>query len=185
MDKTQLGPDPLLFPTPAVLVGAMVDGRANFMTAAWCGVACSKPPAISVSLRKQRHTFKGIMENRTFSINIPSADMAKITDYCGIYSGKKDDKSNLFDLYYGKLESAPLISNCPVNHECGLMHTLDLGAHVLMVGEIKQTHVSTHCLTDNKPDPVKIDPLVYSSGAMVYQRLGEVIGRAFSMGKKA
>ena len=72
MDKTQLGPDSLLFPTPAVLVGAMVDGRANFMTAAWCGVACSKPPAISVSLRKQRHTFKGIMENRTFSINIPS-----------------------------------------------------------------------------------------------------------------
>ncbi len=184
MNKTRLGQDPLLFPTPAVLVGAIVNERINYMTAAWCGVACSKPPAISVSLRKQRHTFKGIMENRTFSINVPSADMAKTVDFCGIYSGIKDDKSKLFETFFGDCKTAPLISECPVNLECKLMHTLDLGVHVLMVGEITQTHVSSNCLTNDKPDAVKIDPLVYSAGTMVYQRLGEVIGKAFSIGKK-
>ena len=39
MNKSRLGPEALLFPTPSVLVGSMVDGRANFMTAAWCGIA--------------------------------------------------------------------------------------------------------------------------------------------------
>jgi flavin reductase (DIM6/NTAB) family NADH-FMN oxidoreductase RutF len=52
----------------AVLVGAAVDERPNFMTAAWCGIAASKPPAVSVGLQKVRHTLKGIIENGTFSI---------------------------------------------------------------------------------------------------------------------
>jgi flavin reductase (DIM6/NTAB) family NADH-FMN oxidoreductase RutF len=48
MSKTKLGPQTLLYPMPAVLVGSVVDGKANFMTAAWCGIACMKPPAIKV-----------------------------------------------------------------------------------------------------------------------------------------
>jgi flavin reductase (DIM6/NTAB) family NADH-FMN oxidoreductase RutF len=52
MEKKKLGPQTLLFPMPAVLVGANVDERPNFMTAAWCGIAASKPPAISVGLDK-------------------------------------------------------------------------------------------------------------------------------------
>ena len=64
MNKSRLGPEALLFPTPSVLVGAMVDGRANFMTAAWCGIASSKPPAISVAIRGERHTLKGILSHR-------------------------------------------------------------------------------------------------------------------------
>ena len=52
MEKKKLGPQTLLFPMPAVLVGANVDEKPNFMTAAWCGIAASKPPAISVGLQK-------------------------------------------------------------------------------------------------------------------------------------
>ncbi len=184
MNKLKLDPTPLLFPTPAVLVGAVVDDKINYMTAAWCGIASSKPPAISVALRRERHTLKGTLENRVFSINIPSADMVKEVDFCGIYSGKRDDKSDLFDSFFGSLKKAPLISSCPVNLACELRHTLDLGAHVLVVGEIVETHITESCMTDGKPDPVKADPLVYSSGAGIYQRLGEVVGKAFSIGKK-
>lgn len=184
MNKTRLGPEALIFPTPSVLVGAMVDGRANFMTAAWCGIASSKPPAISVAIRGERHTLKGILCHREFSINIPSADMAKTVDYCGIYSGRKEDKSAIFDLFFGDLVFAPLVAPCPVNLECRLRHTLDLGAHILVVGEVTQSHVNENCLTDGKPDAGKIDPLVFSPGAGNYQRLGEVVGQAFSIGKK-
>ena len=60
MDKKTIGPSTLLFPMPAVLVGAEVDGKANFMTVAWCGIAAQTPPAIAVAIRKQRHTLKGI-----------------------------------------------------------------------------------------------------------------------------
>lgn len=184
MKKSRLGPEALLFPTPSVLVGAMVDGRANFMTAAWCGIASSKPPAISVAIRGERHTLKGIRANAEFSINVPSAIMVEEVDFCGIYSGRKVDKSTVFDLFDGDLKHTPLVASCPVNLECRLRHTLDLGAHTLIVGEVIQTHVNESCLTDGKPDATKVDPLVYAMGTGSYHRLGEVVGMAFSIGKK-
>ena len=136
MEKSKLGPQTLLYPMPAVLVGAMVGEKPNFMTAAWCGIAASKPPAISVALQKIRHTLKGIKEHDTFSINVPSTTIAEQVDYCGIYSGKKRDKSELFNVFFGVLETAPLIQECPVNLECQVIHTLDLKSHELLIGEI-------------------------------------------------
>lgn len=184
MEKVKLGPKTLLYPMPAVLVGAKVDEKPNFMTAAWCGIAAYRPPALSVALRKERYTLKGIKEQNTFSINIPSASMAKNVDFCGIYSGKKKDKSQIFELFYGALQTAPLIQACPVNLECRVIHSLDLGSHTLVVGEIVETHISKDCLSNGKPDPERIDPLIFTPEALVYQRLGEVIGRAFHMGKE-
>jgi len=183
MEKVKLGPQTLLYPMPAVLVGAKVDEKPNFMTAAWCGIAASKPPAISVGLHKVRHTLKGVKEQGTFSINVPSSDLAQKVDYCGIYSGKKRDKTSLFKVFYGVLETAPLIGECPVNLECKVIHSLDLGSHILVVGEIFETYVNEDCLTDEKPDPEKIDPLIYTTGVTQYQRLGETIGKAFHLGK--
>ena len=184
MKKTTLGPAALLFPTPSVLVGTVVDDQINFMTAAWCGIASSKPPAISVAIQGVRHTLKGILAHKEFSINVPSAAMVKDVDYCGIYSGRTDDKSNIFETFTGDLKNAPLVAECPVNIECRLRHTLDLGAHILVVGEMIQTHINDSCLTDGKADATKIDPLVYSPGTGNYQRLGEIVGKAFSIGKK-
>jgi flavin reductase (DIM6/NTAB) family NADH-FMN oxidoreductase RutF len=168
---------------PAVLVGATVGERHNFMTAAWCGIAASKPPAVSVGLQKVRHTLKGILEQDTFSINVPSAGLARQVDYCGIYSGGRRDKSELFNIFYGILKTAPLIRECPVNLECRVIHRLDLKSHELVIGEIVETYVSEDCVTDEKPDPEKIDPLIYTTGVTKYQRLGEVVGKAFNMGK--
>jgi hypothetical protein len=39
-------------------------------------------------------------------------------------------------------------------------------------------------LTDEKADPAKIDPLIYTTGVQQYQRLGEVVGQAWHAGKK-
>ena len=182
--KAKLGPKTLLYPMPAVLVGANVGEKPNFMTAAWCGIASRSPSALSVALRKERYTLKGVEEQGTFSINIPSTHMSKQVDFCGIYSGKKKDKSQIFKTFYGVLQSAPLIEECPVNLECKVIHTLDLGSHILVLGEIVETYISDSCLSEGKPDPEKIDPLIYTPDAQRYQRLGEVIGRAFHMGKE-
>ena len=182
--KKAIGPQTLLYPMPAVLVGALVNGKPNFMTAAWCGIAASKPPAISVGLMPARFTLEGISANSTFSINIPSADLVEKVDYCGIYSGHKIDKSQIFKVDYGKLNTAPLIQECPVNLECQVIHSLDLGSHILFVGEIIETYIKEDCLTDEKADPTKIDPLIYTPITMQYQRLGEIVGRAWKVGKK-
>ena len=184
MEKTKLGPQTLLFPMPAVLVGARVNETANFMTAAWCGIAASAPPAVTVALRPMRFTLAGIQVTGTFSVNVPSADMAKMVDYCGIYSGLKQDKSGMFQVDYGVLETAPMVGECPVSLECKVLHVLDLKSHRLIVGEIVESYVRSDCITDGQPDAAKINPLVYVTGSQQYCRLGEIVGRAFSIGKK-
>ena len=65
-----------------------------------------------------------------------------------------------------------------------MIHSLDLGSHILFIGEISETFVNEDCLTDEKADPAKIDPLIYTTGTMQYQRLGEVVGQAWKVGKK-
>jgi flavin reductase (DIM6/NTAB) family NADH-FMN oxidoreductase RutF len=182
--KKAIGPQTLLYPMPAVLVGAQVNGKPNFMTAAWCGIAAATPPAISVAIRPERFTFEGISANNTFSINIPSAGMAEKVDYCGIYSGRKVDKTQMFQVAYGKLDTAPLIQECPLNLECNVIHSVDIGSHVLFIGKIMETYIDADCMTDEKADPAKIDPLMYITGARQYQRLGDVVGRAWDIGKK-
>lgn len=184
MKKIKLGPQGLLFPMPAVLVGSRIDGTANFMTAAWCGIASHQPPALSVAIRESRFTMKGIEENQNFSINVPSSDLVKKVDFCGIYSGNRKDKSKIFQVYYGVLKTAPLIEDCPVNLECKVMQSIHLGSHTLVIGEIIETYINDNCLTDGDADAEKIDPLVYSTGTAQYHRLGEVIGRAFHIGKE-
>ena len=184
MKKVKLGPQTLLYPMPAVLVGTVVNEKPTFMTAAWCGIAASTPPAISVAVRPARYTLEGISANSTFSINVPSADLVEEVDYCGIYSGHKVDKSQVFKVDYGKLDTAPLIQECPVNLECRVIHSLNLGSHILFIGEITETYVNEDCWDGENADPAKIDPLIYTTGSLDYQRLGEVVGRAYKTGKK-
>lgn len=187
MDKILMGPQTLIYPMPVLLVGSNVDDKPNFMAVAWGGIANSEPPMISVAIRHTRHTLKGIRQNGTFSVNIPSADMVREADYCGITSGAKVDKVEAcqFEVFYGKLDSAPLIEQCPVNLECKVVHVLDLGSHALVVGRIEETHVSQNCLTDGKPDVNKIKPITYIDSPIArYQALGEILAKAFSVGRE-
>ena len=186
MAKVRMGAQPLIYPMPVFLVGANVAGRPNFLAVAWGGIANGEPPMVSVAVRYQRYTHDGIKQNGTFSINIPSADMVREADYCGLVSGARVDKIAAcnFDVFYGKLSDVPLIEQCPVNLECRVVHTLDLESHSLFVGRIEETHISEDCLTGGKPDIGKIKPLAYiTSPASQYRVLGEVIARAFSCGK--
>lgn len=181
-----MGPKTWLYPTPAVLVGADVDGKPNFMAAAWCGVANGTPPMISVAIRPKPYTNKGIRQNGAFSINIPSVDMVREADYCGIVSGTEADKVVIcrFKVFYGRLEHAPLIEQCPINMECAVVHTLTLGSHELFIGQVIETHITEACLTDGKPDTAKIRPFLFTTGTSQYHAFGEVIAKAFSVGRE-
>jgi len=187
MNKKKFGPQTWLYPEPAVLVGTNVNGKPNFATFAWCGIACGEPPTITVAIRHSRYTLKGIHQNLAFSVNIPSESMVKEADYCGLVSGAKTDKVKDcgFKVFYGNLNSAPLIEQCPVNLECEVSHILDLGSHSLVIGRIIETHISEDCLTDGNPDINKIKPFIYSPRpANGYHAVGAVIAKAFSVGRE-
>ena len=187
MAKIQMGPQTYVYPMPTFLVGANVAEKPNFMAVAWGGIANAEPPMISVAIRHSRYTLKGIKQNGTFSVNIPSVDMVAETDFCGIESGDRLDKSDVcgFKVFYGKLKTAPLIEQCPVNLECQVEHSLDLGTHSLVIGRIVETHASEDCLTNGKPDVAKMKPFIFTTSPVTdYHAFGNVIARAFSVGKQ-
>jgi flavin reductase (DIM6/NTAB) family NADH-FMN oxidoreductase RutF len=169
---------------PVSLVGAYVNGKPNFMAVAWFTMASYKPPRIAITLGKGHYTNPGIRENKTFSVCLPSEDMVEITDYCGIVSGKKTDKSEIFDLFYGELKTAPLIRDCPLCMECKLVEIVESGPNEIYIGEIIGTYTEDRFLTDGKLDFRKMKPLILSQPDTSYWRLGEQVAMAWNIGKK-
>lgn len=182
MKKITIGPMPYMSAMPTVLVGALVKGKPNYMVAAWATVACMAPPMVCVAINKGRHTWKGITEHNTFSLNVPSVSKMIETDHCGIVSGAHEDKSQVFHSAYGTLETAPLAEECPVNIECRLFQAVDCGSHMLVIGEVAEIHADPSCITDGRPDIAKIQPLIYAQST--YYHVGKEAGKAFSVGKK-
>ena len=178
MSKLELAPSEALYPVPLVLVSCQSKNTANIITIAWCGVACSKPPLLSVSIRPSRYSHKIISQAGDFVINIPTGDLLKEVDLCGTVSGRDKDKFELckFTKIGSSIAHCPIIKECPVNIECKLTKILNLGAHDMFIGEVVKVHADESVL-DKKGniDYSKAGPIVYNQGE--YWSLGKKIGR--------
>lgn len=188
-NKIDLGAQHLLNPRPVILVGTYIDDKPNFITVAWTGITSAEPPTMSVAIRNIRYSLKGILNNKTFSVNIPSSAMVQETDFCGCESGEDYNKVYEcgFDIFYGELTAAPLIRQCPVNIECKVERNIIIGDHTLVIGEIIGTYISGHCLTDGIPDIRKIDPLCFctlTKESMGYYKVGDYVSGTTSSVKK-
>lgn len=183
MEKMDIGTGGFVYPMPVVLMGATVKGRANFMAVGWVSRVNAKPPMIATGIGRKHYTNQGIRENKTFSINIPSAQMIEKTDYCGLVSGEKTDKSQLFEVFYGITETAPMIEECPLCMECRLVEIHDMPTNEMFIGEILATYTEERYLTDGKPDIKKIDPFVLTMPDNNFWLVGEHAGKAWSIGK--
>jgi flavin reductase (DIM6/NTAB) family NADH-FMN oxidoreductase RutF len=172
-----------LYPMPMVLVGSVVEKKANVMAVGWVCRVNAKPPLFMIALGPH-HTNKGIEENKEFSINIPNVSLMERTDYCGLVSGGKTDKSEVFDLFYGELEHAPMIKECPVCMSCTLYDTFKLPFDMLYIGEPKEVFTEERYMTDNKLDIKKINPFTLTMPDNTYWSVGENIGKAWSAGKR-
>ena len=184
MGKINLGANAYIYPMPVTLVGAMVEGRANFMAVGWVMRVNRQPPLLAVALNKAHYTPEGIRAQRTFSVNFPGADLMEKADYCGLVSGHKVDKSGLFRVFFGELKSAPLIEECPLGLECRVFDVVELPANDLFIGEIVAAYADEDCLTDGRPDILKINPLMLTMPDNNYWTVGDHAGRAWEVGKK-
>lgn len=182
MSKIKVDPE-LLPPMPMTLVGAMVEGRANFMAAAWVTRVGHKPPMIGVSINRRQLTGQGIRQTGTFSICLPGQDLLEKADYCGLVSGRTVDKAALFDVFHGELETAPMIRECPLCLEVRLSQVVELPNHAFFIGEIVAGWADGEALTDGRPDVDKYHPLILTMPDNRYHTLGQVVGDAWSVGK--
>ena len=170
----------MVLTSPAVIVGALVNGKENYETLGGCGGMSRAPPLLYITSNKAHYTNAGIKETGYFSVNLPSADMTVKTDYVGLVSGKDTDKSGVFKSFYGSVKKAPLIEECPVNMLCKVYKTVDLPSNEVFIGEIEETYVNGDCLNGNVPDMKKINPLLLAGA---YMSLGEIVGAPYKDGR--
>lgn len=183
MSKIKINPRVSPYPMPVVIIGALVNDQPNFMTVAWINRFNGNPPIWGMAIGKKAYTLEGIKANRTYSINFPSTSIADKVDYCGIVSGRSVDKSGLFSVFYGELESVPMVQECPLCLECKVYDIIELPRTDLVLGEIIAAYTEEHYLSDGKLDPKKMDPFVLTQPDDHYWNLGNMVADAFMIGK--
>jgi len=186
--KKSIGAKTIIYPVPILVVGTYDKaGKPNVMTAAWGGICCSSPPCVAVSLRKATYSYGNIVERKAFTINIPSETYVKEIDYFGIVSGKNKDKFSATGLTPVKsdLVDAPYVKEFPFALECRLLHTIEIGLHTQFIGEIMDIKADESMLDENGSlDIEKIKPILFAPESRTYYRVGQYLGKAFSIGKE-
>lgn len=186
--KKSFGAKTLIFPTPVWCVGSYdTMGDPNVMTIAWGGICCSKPPCVTISLRKATYTYGNIMERQAYTLSVPSEQYVKQADYFGMASGRDTNKFEETGLTPVRSErvDAPYVGEFPMILECKVIHHYEIGLHTHFVGEIIDVKIEESMLTDEgKPDIEKIRPMVFSPEVRSYHGIGGLIGKAFEIGKR-
>jgi len=184
MAKKQLGAHDIFFPCPAALIVSGHGKTANIITLAWVGMTSCSPPTLEIAVRKTRHSYELIRTTGAFTVNIPNAQQAAETDFCGMVSGNNVDKfaATGFTPQPSLHVASPIIAECPLNLECTVINEIEVGSHQVFIGEILEVHIDEKAMTDGKIDMSKANPLVYAATVGEYWRLGQKVADSFSAG---
>lgn len=168
MNKVDFKGSVILNPVPVVLITSKnSEGKTNVFTVGWTGTINTKPPMLYISIRPERLSYEYIKESMEFVVNLPSSDIVKKVDYCGVRSGKKNDKiaEMCFNLKESLNISTPYIEECPVNIECKVTNIIPLGTHDMFIAEVVGSHVNED-LIDEKGKICfdKADMMAYCHG---------------------
>ena len=182
MSFITLKPGTLLSPVPAALIGSGAEEASglvqNLMTAAWTGTVCSDPPMVSVSIRPSRYTYELVEKSGEFTVNLTDRGLLKAADYCGVRSGREEDKfarCGLTKVRAEGLRLAPAVAESPVYLACRVQNRLALGSHVMYIGEIVSMGIREDLM--DKSGAIRLEKaglIAYSHG--VYNALGEALG---------
>lgn len=151
MAKQDWKPGNMLYPVPAVMVTCQKAGeKPNIITVAWAGTVCTNPPMVSISVRRERHSYAILKESGEFVINLTTAQLVRAADYCGVRSGRDVDKFREAGLSpcCSKAVSCPGIAQSPVNIECRITEIKPLGSHDLFLAEVVNVSVDSSLLDE-------------------------------------
>lgn len=187
MAKQVWKPGTMVYPAPAAMISvADAEGNTNIITAAWTGNICSDPPMAYVSIRPERFSYHMVEDTGCFVINLTTKKLARATDYCGVRSGRNEDKWKTAGLTpeLADFVKAPLIKECPVNIECQVAGQIELGSHTMFIGKVLAVHVDEAYMDKNgRFDLAASGLMAYAHGE--YLELGKRIGTfGFSVKKK-
>ena len=180
-------PGNMVYPVPAVMVTAADrEGKSNIITIAWTGTVCTNPPMAYISVRPERYSYGMLKETGEFVINLPTQNLVRATDYCGVKSGRDTDKWKETGLtpIPAQEVNVPLIKESPVNIECRVSEIRELGSHHMFLARVVAVDVDEAYLNEQgRFELQKAAPIVYSHGE--YYGLSSLLGTfGYSVRKK-
>lgn len=178
MTKQHWKPATLLSPVPPALISCGTMEKPNVMTAAWTGIISSEPAMTYVSIRPTRYSHEIISKTKEFVINLPTLELADITDWCGVKSGHDTDKFKQTGLSPEKCQfiNAPAIVQSPVSMECKVIDIKRYGTHDMFIAEILGVNIDEKYIDkDGRLNLEKAGLLAYMHG--FYYTMGRKLGK--------
>lgn len=173
-------------PHPVLIIGTYnPNGTPNAMNAAWGGQIGSGQ--ISLSLATSHRTTDNIKLNKEFTIAFATAKQIEACDYVGIVSGNKlENKLEKCGFTVTKSDkvNAPVIDQLPVTIECKVIDLQEEFNETRVVAEIVGLKADEDVITDGKVDLGKAGVVVYDTVGKCYRTVGDVVGGAWSVGRK-
>lgn len=180
--KKNIGSVLALYPTPAVVVGTMIEDKPTWLLAGHIGIIGHD--RIMVSLHKAHHTNLGVRLTGHLSVNIVDEALLPRADYVGITSGAKVDKSQVFAWHPGEA-GTPVIEDSPLIMECEAVENYETETFDNFICKIANTYIEEDMLNgDGKVDYNKLKPVLFEMPTYSYLRTGEMIGKCTTLGKK-
>lgn len=178
--KKSVGIKSYLYPQPAMVIGSYdKEGKPNIMTAAWIGICNSDPLSIAVSMRPATYSYDNVTETRSFTVNVPSSQLAKYVSYAGRYSGRDVDKFKETGLtpVRGEFVNAPYVKEFPIVIECEVTAIHELGSHRQFIGKVIDVKADEAILdASGNVDLGLLNPIIYAGGS--FYETGSLIPRA-------
>ena len=179
--KKNIGKTLALYPTPLVVVGAVVNGKPNWLLVGHVGIIGHDH--VMVSLAKAHYTNQGIKESRKLSINIVDEALLFRADHAGCVSGSNEDKSKLFD-YSLSEAGVPMIKDAPLVMECSVEDVYETEGFESFICTIDNTYAEEAVLTqEDKINYHVLKPVLFEMPTYEYLKSGEVIGKCMSFGR--
>jgi len=133
-------------PTGLYLIGsrALLDGRWqwNLMTASLVVQVAVEPKLIAVSIDRLARTHALVSSSRCFSVSlVDQEDRAVVRKFVKPVEDMASDGQGRATALNGEpvvagVTGAPVLARAPAWLDCQVRHQLDLGSHVLFVGEV-------------------------------------------------
>lgn len=188
MAKKELNMRAMVALTETVIVSAYDEnGKADACTLAFYMVSSHIPPCVTIAINatQKRKTLKDILETKAFVLGFPGADQVRAADYIGVESGYNADKLKDvgFTVSEARTVHAPVINELRLSLECRVVHTVTVGSHMQITGEVKNTLAEESILNENGRVLLdRLNPLIYDEEQGQYLRLGDKVADAFRPG---
>ena len=179
--KKNIGSALALYPTPAVVIGAMNGEKPTWTLVAHVGIIGHD--RILVSLASAHFINEFIKSGKKLSVNIVDEGMLPETDYVGSVSGAKADKSAVFEYELGEA-GAPIIKKAPLAMECSVVDVYNTQGFESFICTIDSTYVEEEHLNEaGKINYHTLKPVLFEFPTYEYLKTGDVIGKCLSFKK--